>query len=217
MNIFVVCLEAVLPIFIMLLCGYAARRTGLMDEQDVRKINKINFRTFMPVMLFESIYSSDLESAVNGALIAYSAVAVLAMLGLCTLFVLLVEKENMKQGVMIQGLYRSNFALVGIPVAEALMRGGDISVVAVQLAVIVPIFNVAAVVILEGFGGRKPDIKAVLISVLKNPLIGASALGIAFLALKLRLPAVIDTVVTDMADVAGPLALFTLGAFLVLP
>ena len=213
MNIFVVCLEAVLPIFIMLLCGYAARRTGLMDEQDVRKINKINFRTFMPVMLFESIYSSDLESAVNGALIAYSAVAVLAMLGLCTLFVLLVEKENMKQGVMIQGLYRSNFALVGIPVAEALMRGGDISVVAVQLAVIVPIFNVAAVVILEGFGGRKPDIKAVLISVLKNPLIGASALGIAFLALKLRLPAVIDTVVTDMADVAGPLALFTLGAF----
>ena len=213
MNIFVVCLEAVLPIFIMLLCGYAARRTGLMDEQDVRKINKINFRTFMPVMLFESIYSSDLESAVNGALIAYSAVAVLAMLGLCTLFVLLVEKENMKRGVMIQGLYRSNFALVGIPVAEALMRGGDISVVAVQLAVIVPIFNVAAVVILEGFGGRKPDIKAVLISVLKNPLIGASALGIAFLALKLHLPAVIDTVVTDMADVAGPLALFTLGAF----
>jgi predicted permease len=102
---------------------------------------------------------------------------------------------------------------VGIPVAEALMRGGDISVVAVQLAVIVPIFNVAAVVILEGFGGRKPDIKAVLISVLKNPLIGASALGIAFLALKLRLPGVIDTVVTDMADVAGPLALFTLGAF----
>lgn len=213
MNIFVVCLEAVLPIFIMLLCGYAARRTGLMDEQDVRKINKINFRTFMPVMLFESIYSSDLESAVNGALIAYSAVAVLAMLGLCTLFVLLVEKENMKRGVMIQGLYRSNFALVGIPVAEALMRGGDISVVAVQLAVIVPIFNVAAVVILEGFGGRKPDIKAVLISVLKNPLIGASALGIVFLALKLRLPGVIDTVVTDMADVAGPLALFTLGAF----
>jgi len=152
MNVFIVCFEAVLPIFILLIVGYVARRAGLMTEKDVRRFNAVNFKTFMPVMLFESIYSSDLETAVNPALIAYSVVAVLLMLGLCAAFVMVVEKENSKRGVMIQGLYRSNFALVGIPVADALMRGGDISVVAVQLAVVVPIFNLAAVVILEGFG-----------------------------------------------------------------
>ncbi len=213
MNIFIVCLEAVLPIFILLLIGYFTRRIGLMTERDVRRFNTVSFKTFMPVMLFESIYSSDLESAVNGPLILYSVAAVLAMLGLCFGFVMLVEKDSAKRGVMIQGLYRSNFALVGIPVADALMQGGDISVVAVQLAVIVPIFNVAAVLILEGFDGKKPDIKHVLLDVAKNPLIIASALGILFLALDIKLPSVIHTVVEDMAGVAGPLALFTLGAF----
>lgn len=213
MNVFLVCFEAVLPIFIMLIVGCGARRTGLMTEKDVRRFNAVNFKTFMPIMLFESIYSSDLETAVNPALIAYSVVGVLLMLGLCVAFVMLVEKENSKRGVMIQGLYRSNFALVGIPVADALMRGGDISVVAVQLAVVVPIFNLAAVVILEGFGGKKPNFRHMLLDILKNPLIIASALGVLFLILDINLPYALASVVEDMAGVAGPLALFTLGAF----
>ena len=213
MNIFVVCLEAVLPIFILLLIGYGARRAGLMEERDVRRINAINFKTFMPVMLFESIYSSELEAAIKPGLIAYSVIAVLVMIAMSMGFVLLVEKENSKRGVMIQALYRSNFALVGIPVAEALMRGGDISVVAVQLAVIVPIFNVAAVLILEGFGGKKVDIRQLLKNVVTNPLIISSLLGILFLYMDWELPYVAAVVVEDMAGVAGPLALFTLGAF----
>lgn len=213
MNVFIVCLEAVLPIFILLMVGWFSRRRGLMTERDVRRFNTVSFKTFMPVMLFESIYSSELESAVNPALILYCVVAVLLMLALCTACVMFIEKDNMKRGVMIQGLYRSNFALVGIPVADALMRGGDISVVAVLLAVVVPIFNVAAVIILEGFGGKKPDIRHVLMDVLKNPLIIASALGIVFLALDIELPYVLGAVVEEMAGVAGPLALFTLGAF----
>lgn len=213
MNVFIVCLEAVLPIFITMLIGYAARLGGLLGESDVKRINRINFRTFMPIMLFESIYASDIETAVNPGLIIYSIVGVLLMIGLCFGFVMLVEKENSRRGVMIQGLYRSNFALVGIPVADALMQGGDISVVAVQLAVVVPIFNIAAVLILENFGGKKPSIAHLLLDVAKNPLIISSVLGLVFLALDIRLPKVAAVLVEDLAAVAGPLALFTLGAF----
>lgn len=213
MNIFIVCLEAVLPIFILMLVGYAARRFGIINERDVRRTNAIIFRTFMPVLLFESIYSSDFESAVNLRLIIFAVLAVLVMIGLCVGFVLLTEKDKSRHGVMIQGLYRSNFALVGIPVAEALMRGGDISVVAVLLAAVVPVFNIAAVVILEGFGGRKINVRHMLLDVAKNPLIIASVLGLVFLALDIRLPKVVMTVVEDMSDAAGPIALFLLGAF----
>lgn len=213
MNVFLVCLEAILPVFIAMLIGYAARRGGLMTERDVRRFNAVNFRSFMPIMLFESIYSSDLETAVDPALIAFSVVAALLMLALSIGAVLLLEKDNAKRGVMIQGLYRSNFVLVGIPIADALMQGGDISVVSVQLAVVIPIFNIAAVLILEGFGGKKPSLGHMLIDVAKNPLIISSVLGVAFLALDIRLPSVLNTVVEDMANVAGPLALFTLGAF----
>lgn len=213
MNVFIVCLEAILPVFIAMLIGYAARRTGLMSERDVRRFNAVNFRSFMPIMLFESIYSSDLETAVDPALLVFSVAASLVMLALSTGIVMLAEKDNAKRGVMIQGLYRSNFVLVGIPVADALMRGGDISVVSVQLAVVIPVFNIAAVLILEGFGGKKPSFGHMLIDVAKNPLIISSLLGIAFLMLDLKLPSVLAVVVEDMANVAGPLALFTLGAF----
>jgi predicted permease len=167
----------------------------------------------MPALLFESIYSSDFESAVNLRLIAFAVAAVLLMIALSIAFVLLVEKNKNRHSVMIQGLYRSNFALVGIPVAEALMRGGDISVVAVLLAVIVPVYNVAAVLILEGFGGRKVNVRHMLLDVAKNPLIISSALGLLFLGLDIKLPGIVMTVVEDMADAAGPIALFLLGAF----
>lgn len=213
MNVFIVCLEAVMPIFLLMLVGYAARRFRIIDERDVRRTNAIIFRTFMPALLFESIYSSDFESAVNLRLIAFAVVAVLLMIALSIAFVLLVEKNKNRHSVMIQGLYRSNFALVGIPVAEALMRGGDISVVAVLLAVIVPVYNVAAVLILEGFGGRKVNVRHMLLDVAKNPLIISSALGLLFLGLDIKLPGIVMTVVEDMADAAGPIALFLLGAF----
>lgn len=213
MNIFIVCLEAVLPIFILMICGYVSRLCKIIDEHDVRRMNSILFKTFMPVLLFESIYSSELESALNLPLMLYSALAVFIMLALSILFTLKVEKEPSRQGVMIQGLFRSNFALVGIPVASALMRGGDIGVVAVLLAVIVPIFNVAAVVILESFGGKKTDLKHMMLGVLKNPLIIASAIGLVFLALEIKIPPVLMTVVEEMSNAAGPIALFLLGAF----
>ena len=73
MNVFIVCLEAVMPIFLLMLVGYAARRFRIIDERDVRRTNAIIFRTFMPALLFESIYSSDFESAVNLRLIAFAS------------------------------------------------------------------------------------------------------------------------------------------------
>ena len=213
MNIFIVCLEAVLPIFILMLCGYAVRRFGLLEQRDVSRFNAVLFRTFMPVMLFYSIYSSELETAISPRLLIFAALGVFVMIGLCIAFTLLVEKDKSRQGVMIQALYRSNFALVGLPVAEALMQGGDVSVVAVMLAVVVPIFNFSAVIILESFGGKKANLKHILADIGKNPLIIGTALGLIFLALDIRLPKVLLTVAEDMSNAAGPLALFLLGAF----
>ena len=69
---FVACLDAVLPIFGLILLGYAAKCMGLLDRGDVRKMNKVFFRFFLPVMLFYSLYSSDLSHAVQPGLIAYA-------------------------------------------------------------------------------------------------------------------------------------------------
>lgn len=212
MNSFIVCLNAVLPIFVMMAVGYAARCFGLLGRTDVAKINKVFFRVFMPVMVFYNIYVSDLSSAVRGSLIAYAVLGVLAEYLLSLGYTLLFVKEPDRRGVVIQGLFRSNFVIIGMPIAESL-AGGDLGSVAVLLVIIVPLFNILAVVTLAIFNGKKPDVKKILLDIAENPLIIGSVAGILVLLTGFRLPAALEKVARDMSAATSPVLLFLLGAF----
>ena len=50
MSSFAVCLNAVLPLFLVMGLGYIARCTGAISRTDVPKINKWAFKFFMPVL-----------------------------------------------------------------------------------------------------------------------------------------------------------------------
>lgn len=212
MESFTICLNAVLPIFLLMAVGYAARCFHLLDRADVAKINKIVFRAFMPAMVFYNIYSSDLSSAVRGSLLGYAVLGVFAEFLLSLGYALLFVKERSRRGVVIQGLFRSNFVIIGLPIAESLV-GGDLGPVAILLAVVVPVFNILSVISLAIFNGQKPDWKKVLLDILENPLIIGSAVGIAALLAGIRLPAPLEKVVSQMSDATSPMLLFLLGAF----
>lgn len=212
MESFTICLNAVLPIFLLMAVGYAARCFHLLDRADVAKINKIVFRAFMPVMVFYNIYSSDLSSAVRGSLLAYAVLGVLAEFLISSGYALLFVKDSHRRGVVIQGLFRSNFVIIGLPIAESLVDG-DLGPVAMLLAAVVPLYNVLAVITLAIFNGQKPDWKKVLLDILENPLIIGSAVGIAALLAGIRLPAPLEKVVSQMSDATSPMLLFLLGAF----
>ena len=212
MGSFVVCINAVLPIFLLMAAGYAARCFHLLDRADVEKINRIVFRAFMPVMVFYNLYSSDLSSAMRGSLLGYAVIGVFAEYLLSLGYALLFVKEHSRRGVVIQGLYRSNFVIIGLPIAESLV-GGDLGPVAMLLAVVIPIFNILAVITLAVFNGKKPGLKEVVLDILKNPLIIGSAAGIAALLAGLRLPAPLEKVVSQMSGATSPVLLFLLGAF----
>ena len=78
MENLMICLNAVLPIFIMLAVGYGAKCLGLLDRPDVAKINKIAFKIFLPVMVFNNIYCSDFGSLMRLELVLYAAAGVFA-------------------------------------------------------------------------------------------------------------------------------------------
>ena len=212
MESFTICLNAVLPIFLLMAVGYAARCFHLLDRADVAKINKIVFRAFMPAMVFYNIYSSDLSSAVRGSLLGCAVLGVFAEFLLSLGYALLFVKERSRRGVVIQGLFRSNFVIIGLPIAESLV-GGDLGPVAILLALVVPVFNILSVISLAIFNGQKPDWKKVLLDILENPLIIGSAVGIAALLAGIRLPAPLEKVVSQMSDATSPMLLFLLGAF----
>ena len=212
MDDLMLCLSALLPILLLAAAGYAAKRGALIREEDVPRANKWAFAVFMSVMCFYNVYSSDLSSALRPRLILFTLCAILAVYGLSFLLASRLVPERRRRGVVIQGLFRSNFAILGLPMAAGLAQGGDIGTAAVMGAVVVPCFNVLAVITLESFRGSKPDTRKLLLDILRNPLILGSAAGIVFLALGIRLPAVLEKPVHDVAKAASPLMIFLLGA-----
>lgn len=214
MSNFEVCFGAVFPLLAIMAVGFATRKTGLVGARDVEKMNAVMFRVFLPVLLFEQIYSSDLSSAVRPKVLVYALGGVLAAFALSILLARLCIKNRTQRSVVIQGMYRSNFVIIGIPIAESLLNGADIGAVSVLLAVVVPMYNVLAVIILETYSDKHDSVGHVLLDVAKNPLILGSLCGIIFLIFGWKLPPLIESVVNSMSGVGSPMMLFLLGAFL---
>ena len=134
-------------------------------------------------------------------------------------------KDNRQRSVMLQGIFRANYALVGIPLAESLF-GTEGSIMASLLsAFIVPVFNILAVVCLTIYsaGDKKPSISGVLKGIAKNPLIQGIFAGLIALVIRsafvkfgieFRLSDITPVYKTlqNLSSVATPLALLVLGA-----
>ena len=213
MTAFSVCINAVIPIFLIMALGCLAQRLGAIRREDVPGLNGMLFRYFMPLMLFYNIYTSDLSSAVQPGLLAFAACGVLAEFALSLIYVMLTEKETSKRGVKIQGIYRSNFVIIGLPLATALVPGADPGPVVVLIAVVVPMFNAIAVVTLELFNGTKPRPLKLIADIFKNPLILGTITGMAFLLLGIQLPSPLLSTLKQLAAATSPMLLFMLGAF----
>lgn len=208
-----VCVNAVVPLFLVMALGFVARLTGAISPTDVPKVNKWAFRFFMPIMLFYNMYTSDLSAAVQPRVIIFAAVCVLVLYGLSFGFVVLTEKSDDKRGAMIQGLYRSNFVIMGIPLASQLVEGADLGPVVMLVAVIIPMFNILAVITLEIFNGTKPSVGKILLDIIKHPLIIGIVAGIVVQLIGLKLPTAIESALSMIGKAASPLMLFLLGAF----
>ena len=203
MSNFEVCLNAVFPLIAMMLVGFVVRLTGLVNGKDVEKMNKVVFRVFLPVLVFKQVYNSDLANAIRPRLLLYAVLGVLAAFGLACITAKLLIRNRSQRSAVIQGIYRSNFAIIGIPIAQSLLNGADTGAVSVLLAVI----------ILETYSDKHDSVGHVLLDVAKNPLILGSLCGIIFLIFGWKLPPLIESVVNSMSGVGSPMMLFLLGAF----
>ena len=206
-------LNAVLPLCLYMAAGYLARRRGLIDEEIILKFNRVAFLVFLSTSVFSALYGSDLSTAVNPKLILFVVFGVLAEFLYGFLVANKVADQENQKGVIVQGIFRSNFTLIGLAIARALLPHEDIAPVVFLCAIITPEFNILAVIALSLYGGEKVRPREVVLRIVKNPLIIATAAGILCLVLNVRFPKSIETAITGMASVATPLMLFLLGAF----
>ena len=225
MDSFIFAINAVAPIIITVAIGYILKRIGLMSEDFATKANKLVFRVFLPIMLFMNLYRMESLSGFGGGYIIYSVVAAVMIFLVGIPLTGLVTRDAGRRGALLQSTFRSNYALVGIPLAELLFGAEGALVATLLSAVSIPCFNILAVISLSIFGDgeKRPSAKKILVGIAKNPLIisvlsGIAALGIrALLAdagVDFRLSSInaIYKPMEYLSDLATPLALLVLGA-----
>lgn len=212
MECIILAFKVVLPIMVYVTIGYILRLLKFFDEKSLKTVNNLVFKVFLPCLLFYNIYTTQIDKILDFDLIVYAVCFVSILFLLLMIFVPVFVKDNSKRGVIIQGVFRSNFVLFGMPVTISLMGEGNGGLTSIAIAFIVPLYNVLAVICLETFRKNKINIFTVLKGIVKNPLIISSVLGILFLSFEIKLPVVLSDIVRDLSRVATPLALVGLGA-----
>ncbi len=211
-NDFVFSVNTVIPILVIIAAGFGARTLKLINEEGLRQGNRWVFYLFLPLLLFNNIKDSAIDKAADPTTLVYAAVTLIACF--LALFYLIprVTKDRNACGVLIQGIARANYAIYGIPLVTMIYPNADISIAVMIVVFAIPIFNVFSTVALMKYGGVQKSGWDIVRGVLVNPLILGTLLGLGFLLLKLRLPAVIEAPVRMMGGIASPFALFLLGA-----
>ncbi|MBQ8431829.1 MAG: AEC family transporter [Clostridia bacterium] len=225
MESFLFALNATLPIILTVAVGYLLKRVGWITPALAKACNKLVFHLFLPVMLFLNVYKIRDLGSVSWGYMAYALLGILALFALSLPVVLLITPHKARRGAVWQASFRSNFALIGIPLAQSLCGEEGVTMASLLSAATVPLLNVLAVICLSIFreGGERPSVKSILLGVLKNPLIQSIAAGIAVLGIRavfvevgiefrLSHVAPIYTTMGYLAGLATPLALISLGA-----
>lgn len=187
-DAFVFAANAVLPIVLMIALGYFFKRIKLLNQGFLDVGNKLTFRVLIPALLYYNIYGIGSLGEINFGFVLYGLAAVAAIFLIATLVTCLFTKDGGKRGALIQATFRSNYAIIGLPLASALFGDKGAAAAGVMSAFCVPLFNILAVVTLTIFNNdsqkKKIDIKKILIGIIKNPLIIGTVLGLLTLGVR---------------------------------
>ena len=212
MENFLISFNVVFPIFTLMVIGFFLKKINLFNDTTVKQVNASVFKVFLPASIFKNVYESEIAEVFNSKLIAFSVICVLMTIMILFVVIPIFEKDNIKRGVLIQGIFRANFVIFGIPVSQALCGDAVSGSAAVLIAVIIPIFNFAAVIALEVFNRNKINFLKIIKGIITNPLIISSLLGLVINFAGIKFPTVVESSVKNLASIATPLALVMLGA-----
>lgn len=212
MENFIFSFNVLLPIIIEIAIGFMLKTIKIIDPHTAKGANKIVFKLFLPAMLFNNLYTAEISNAFNPRLIIFALIAVCITVALLCLVVPIFEKDKTKRGAMIQGMFRSNFAIFGVPLSISIAGEAIRPSVSVVVAFVVISYNILAVIVLEAYNHNNPDLKSILKGIVTNPLVIACVLGILVLISGIKFPQSIDKTISGISSVATPLGLIILGA-----
>ncbi len=192
MNIFLFAFNAITPIILLILLGYILKKINFLDEGWFKKGNKFVFRVCLPVLLFMNVYNIRSLEEIDWTVVLYAEIIIFCIFFLGLLLVKLTIPEDKQKGVILQCVFRSNFAIIGIPLAESLGGAEAMGIASILSAFSIPTFNILAVIALTMYNkdekGHKANLKDTLKKIVTNPLILGVAAGMVVLVIRSLIP-----------------------------
>ncbi len=178
-------LNAIAPIFLVILIGYILFRTAVVGEQVWSAIEHICFYLLLPFLIIRTLSRANLGDV---PLLDFMTVLVVAIFGMSILLILaysLVRGRYPTSGPSFTSLFQGAtrfHGFVALAIIGPLYGDSGVALAALALAVMVPLLNIMSVIILSVYGNSEQtaNIRQVMLRIVKNPLIVACILGLAF-------------------------------------
>lgn len=211
---FQVSLQLTLPIFMYLALGILLNVSNMVHRNIIRNISKMVYWFFIPLLLFLNIYQSNFKQAFN-ARILFIGLGFLFFIVLVTRVVILKLPLNPKQKpIILQAVYRSNITLFTLPILGLFYSNDALASMSLFVVFLVPFFNLIAVIAFKRDSEASLNPLHILLEIIKNPIIGASVLGLVLNWLGLALPLPLISGLSFLKGFSNPIALISVGLML---
>jgi malonate transporter len=206
-------ITAILPVFSLVALGYGLKKIRFLTPDFVRHTSDFVFRVALPSLVFRKIAGLDLNQVFSLTEVIFVIAGILLFFLLVFVFVYSLSADGRQRGAIIQGAYRSNFAIIGLAVIGNLYGETGIGHGSLLLTFVMPLFNVLAVLALtiprHTFAWE--SLAPLGREIIRNPLILAMLFALFFAFCEWQLPALLGKPIDYLAATALPIALLGIG------
>lgn len=202
--------QLLFPDFSLILCGYLVCRYTALDRTVWEQVETLVYYFLFPVLLFQSIVRTPLDLGAASGLVASGLLLGLTGIALAYSLPHLPglgrHIDRREHAGSAQVAFRFN-SFIALALAERLAGAQGLLLIAVLIGVCVPLLNVGAVWPMARHGNT-----GFVGALVRNPLIIATAAGMAANSLGVRPPAFMDPTLNRIGAASLALGLMAAGA-----
>ncbi|RHF84227.1 AEC family transporter [Roseburia inulinivorans] len=209
-------INVTMPIFLVMVIGYILKQIGMLNDNFVTVANKFNFKVTLPFMLFKDIAGVDIKAVFDIKYVLFCAIVSTICFWVVWGTAKLLVRDKTIRGAFVQSSFRGSAAVMGLAFIQNIY--GSSAMGPLMIVSAVPLYNIFSVIVLtfeanDSTGiDKKAKIRQAGINICKNPIILSILAGLIVGLLGIQLPTLVNKTVSNVAQMATPLALITIGA-----
>jgi malonate transporter and related proteins len=208
-------LAALLPVFLLIVLGAILKQTLIRLETQWHGLERLTYYVLLPMLLIQTLVKADLGkvpvAGVGGALF----LSALAMSLLCLALWPLLARLDI-DGPAFSSIFQSAVrwqTYVALAVSRSLYGADGLALASVAMVAIVPLVNVFSVAVLAHYASsEKQRPRAIVATVMRNPLIWACILGLCINLIHVPLPKLWHEVADALGGSSLAIGLLVTGA-----